>query len=1232
MKYLNPIFILFLLAFPLRSGAQLAPDAAPQKSYAPLTDSLTHRIILIGDAGQLDENKRHPVVEAVEKLIPMDKRTTVLFLGDNLYRHGLPYAWEPGYDDARAVLDSQANLADYTPGMVYMMPGNHDWMQSGPGGWEAVLRQEQYINSLNKPNLKFVPGGGCPGPIEVKLGDDVVIIIMDTQWWLHPYDKPGIESDCPQKTKQEVLEEIKDIVKANFDKLVIFAAHNPFKSKGPHGGYYTVKQHIFPFTDMNPKLYIPLPVLGSIYPITRSVFGTLSDLKYPDYVNMINAIEEILNTHAHVIRVGGHEHNLQWIQTDSNKNYIVSGAGSKHNRVSKSRELKFGTSSNGFAVLDVFKNKDVQISFFTASSDSFGQIFTGKVLNFKDLPVLEKKDTTEPIIAYKYSVFAPVSTQYEKTSWFKRFFQGNNYRKEWSTPVLFPTFDLKKTNGGFTIDGMGGGMQTKSLHLIDKNGEEWSLRTVDKDPAKAIPTFLRASIAEEVVQDMISASHPYGALAVPPLADAANVLAPKPTYYFVPDDPDFGYYRPLFASKIGMLERKEPVSYAVEKTISTSKLFNKMRENSDHVIDQQSLLRARLIDMLIADWDRHFDQWRWARLDTGKGKLYYPIPRDRDQVFFNSDGLLMKTIGHRFFPWMRGFHKDIDHINELGYSARDLDRLFLNKLDEAQWSQTIDSFLICMNDETLNQAVHAMPPEIVAIGGPDILEKLKSRRSQLKAKALKYYRFISKTITYVGSNEDEFYSVTGNDSGALLQIYTRSKKDADTNMLLFSRQIDPRVTKEVRLYGLNGNDFFYEAENVPKGIRFRYIGGRGNDTFDVRSRTASYAYDISYEENPVLNKRHLHRRFSTNPLTNEYTLPDYQYNITRFPWINLGYNPDDGVLAGIGFYRRTYGFHKEPFETEHRLSTLFAFAQRAFQIRYQGTFVGVRPGYSLKVATALYDPALSNFFGLGNETERQPGLSMKYYRARYKMFDGEVLAQRSWFGKATIGIGPMFQYYWYKDAPNEGKVLSDAGAFGLDPERVHQSKLHVGGKLQLSVNNINNELFPTRGVDWQTSFIALSGLSKNAHPITRLQSDMNIYASLSDPAKLVAVLRFGGGKIFSKNFEYYQALGVGANNYLRGFRKNRFAGDAMAYGSIELRAKLTEFRNKIIPGSFGLVGFDDIGRVWMSGEDSRKWHNTWGGGVYFIPYNLFIVSLTATKSTEEVLFNVTIGTKLNLTF
>src|SRR5258705_8518795 len=113
--------------------------------------------------------------------------------------------------------------------------------------------------------------------------------------------------------------------------------HHPFRSNGVHGGFFGLKQHIFPFTELQKNLYIPLPVLGSIYPISRSVFGTPQDLKHPDYSNMVTSIDEVLKTHPNVIHVAGHEHAMEWI-ADSNNNYIVSGSGCRTSRVSHSKK------------------------------------------------------------------------------------------------------------------------------------------------------------------------------------------------------------------------------------------------------------------------------------------------------------------------------------------------------------------------------------------------------------------------------------------------------------------------------------------------------------------------------------------------------------------------------------------------------------------------------------------------------------------------------------------------------------------------------------------------------------------------------------------------------------------------------------------------------------------------------------------------------------------------------
>ena len=1196
---------------------------------AQRNDSLVSRIVLIGDAGALTPDKHHTVVEAVEKYIPMDERTTVLFLGDNLYRHGLPDDQYQAYQAAKAVLDSQANIADHFKGKVYFIPGNHDWMNGAAGGYQAIVREQHYLDGLGKKNLKFYPEDGCPGPVQVAISDDVVLIMMDSQWWIHNNDKPGIESECPYKSKEEVVEEIKDIVNQNPRKLIIFACHHPFKTNGSHGGYYTIKQHIFPFTDIKKNLYLPLPGLGTIYPVSRSVFGTPQDVKHPNYSNMIAMVDDVLKTHPNVIHVAGHEHALEWI-ADSNNNYIVTGSGCRTARVSKSRHSKFEASQLGFATLDIFKDKSVRCTFYGAYPDSVAKLYSDEVLNYGKLPPEEEPDT---VLATYFGDKASVVTskKYGNSSGFRRFMLGRNYRREWSTLVTLPVMHINSTNGGYKITGAGGGFQTKSLHLEDKDGNEYNLRTIDKDPQKVLPPGMRATFAKDVVQDVISGAHPYAPLVVAPMADAAGIINAKPTFYYVPDEPALGFYRPLLANKVAMLELRRPVDKDV-KTRNTSKVINKLTGDNDHFVDQRKVLQARLLDITIADWDRHFDQWRWAVDDTGKGKLYYPIPRDRYQAFFRPQGAIMFIATKRFIPWMKGFG---EHYNKkflwLGHSPRNFDRIFLNELNENDWKKGIAQFQKAESDAVIENAVAQMPPEIVAIDSQFITTALKNRRDELTDKGLDYYRFLSKEVNVLGSNKDEFFTVKNKDNGILVQVHA---KEHDTAMLMYSRLFDPKVTKEIRLYGFNGNDNFDVDKQVHTKMKIRMIGGRGNDTFNVRGYARSSIYDLSTELNPVLESHKTDIYKSSKPSINDYNVNSYEYDYIRFPRLNVGYNPEDGVLVGIGILQRKFGFRKDPYKVQHLLTTLYAPSYSAFQARYRGGYIQFYRNLDLILNADLQMPALRNFFGYGNNTEFAPGKTNTFYRARYKYAAADVLVQKRLFGNGVLklGIGPTVFHYWNDQDRNKDLVLEYPQNIGLDSADVYQTKTYLGGKIVAEINNVNNDLFPTRGIYWRTTFTSMRNLTTNAKPYTDLHSDMNIYASLSELARLVAVLRLGGGHIFSDDFEYFQSESIGADNYLRGFRKNRFSGRSMAYGSFELRGKIADVKSYILPGTFGVVAFDDVARVWMDDELSKKWHNAYGGGLYYIPYNLFIISATLARSTEQWLFNATIGTKLNLTF
>src|SRR6185312_14784190 len=117
-----------------------------------------------------------------------------------------------------------------------------------------------------------------------------------------------------------------------------------------HGGYYTFKQHIFPLTTVRSGLYIPLPVIGSIYSVSRGVFGNVQDMRSPKYQDFRSQIEGVIHGHSNIVDVAGHEHTLQLLEHDS-VYYVVSGAGSKHTRVKMGKNSLWAREGVGFAVI-----------------------------------------------------------------------------------------------------------------------------------------------------------------------------------------------------------------------------------------------------------------------------------------------------------------------------------------------------------------------------------------------------------------------------------------------------------------------------------------------------------------------------------------------------------------------------------------------------------------------------------------------------------------------------------------------------------------------------------------------------------------------------------------------------------------------------------------------------------------------------------------------------------------
>jgi len=498
---------------------------------------------------------------------------------------------------------------------------------------------------------------------------------------------------------------------------------------------------------------------------------------------------------------------------------------------------------------------------------------------------------------------------------------------------------------------------------------------------------------------------------------------------------------------------------------------------------------------------------------------------------------------------------------------------------------------------------------------------------------MQYYRFLSRRVNVVGSNEKEYFKVTNHPNGLEVKVYARENRN-DTSFVMYDRVFDHHVTKEIRLYGLNDDDKFEIDSSVHSRIKLRIVGGKGNDTFDIKGSVKNFLYDLTpdVEKNYIIHTRRTRNLFSSEPPVNYYSILGYNYPINRFPRLNLGYNIEDGLFIGPGFFRRTFGFRNKPFATEQKLATLYAVGKGAYQVKYNAEVNHFYRNNDFLFSWTYVNPTLNNFFGLGNKSKIDPLKNLIFYRTRYDYMESELLIRQRFFERLHIMLGPTVFHYWNKQTDNIGKILERPSLFGLDSVSVYSKKTYVGGKLAIYFNNLNNELYPTRGVQWNNEFVSQAGVTKNTNNFTKLTSDMNIYASLAEASNFIAVVRFGAGHIFSKNFQYFQALNLGANNFLRGFRKTRFYGSSMAYNSIELRIKIAEVKSALFPGTLGIVGFNDVGRVWLKTETSHKWHDAYGGGVYFIPFKLVMISATVAVSDEEKLLNFSVGTKLNLTF
>lgn len=1211
------LYLIWVLLFSACATYNSQYKKESNASTFPTNKEIAHTFYLIGDAGNSAIGKSSKALTAFKKeLANANENSTALFLGDNVYPKGIPSKDSEDYTLSKHRLDIQIDAVKDFKGNPIFIAGNHDWYS----GLKGLKKQEEAINKA-LGEKSFLPNAGCPID-KVHISDAIDLIIVDSHWYLTNWNKhPKINDGCDIKTRADFFNEFSGLVKKARNKTTIVALHHPLFTNGAHGGEFSFADHMK-----------PLPVLGTIKNVLRKTGGVSNaDLQHKRYNDFKSRLATIAQVNETVIFASGHEHNLQYLIQD-NLHQIVSGSGSKTKAVRNKGAGIFGYATEGYTKLDVFKDGSSHVRFYSVDEDKV--VFETEVF-----PPHAKTISKEYPDSFPATVTSSIYTKEETTkSGFHNYLWGDRYRNLYSTGVTVPTVNLDTLFGGVTVGRQGGGTQSKSLRLVTKDGKNYVMRAMRKQGGQFLQTMFQneyvggqfeGTSTEALIMDVFTGSHPYASFVIGDLSDAAGIYHLNPKLYYIPKQKALGDMNTLFGDELYMIEEHgsdghgDKASFGHSNTVvSTADAIKKIDKNGKYLLDEKAHIKARLFDMLIGDWDRHQDQWRWLQFEENGKKVLRPLPRDRDQSFsIMSDGALLNTAvtlvpGSRL---LRKYSDDLKDLKGTTVGRFQLDVELIQESDMAVWLEQAKYLQENVTDEAIEKAFLNLPKEVIDESTEKIKKTMKARRGNLLKIAERYYKLVSKYAVIKGTNKSDVFDIERLDNGKTEVTGYRLKK-GEKEDVFHHRVYDADVTKEIWIYGLNDDDVFNVFGNGKAKIRVRLVGGQNNDTYDIKEGKKVAFYDYKSKESNIVTKK------GSKKLTDDYDTNVYDYNKLKNNVTQLiptiASNPDDGFKVGASFSKTNYGFERNPFTSQHKLNAAYYFSTSGVEAGYSSEFANVIGKLNFGIEADFTSASFAtNFFGFGNESSNlnkddDDIYDLDFNRVKIQSF--AVKPSLIWRGQlgGSLKLGAFYENNEVENTEDRFISSTDSPFTANNPIFDSQDFWGVDAKYHFA--NKNNAAFPTLGfqVALETGYKRNFDTENNgfAYVIPEIGFDYKLIPS----GKLVLATDFRGHINLGNDYEFYQAASIGGDNGLRGFRNERFTGKNAYTQSTDVRWSFSNLKTNIVPVQLGIYAGLDYGRVWENNDNSDEWHNSYGGGFFVNITNLLTANISAFNSDEDL--------------
>ncbi|GAA4232626.1 metallophosphoesterase [Postechiella marina] len=1229
--HIHPFKIVVLLAVTALFSACATHKLQVKKDleFEVKTQNKSHSFFIVGGFGnnKVDKNNKTLTNLLKSSLKKADKNSTLLFVGDNISEK--KGAWHKD----KTLIKEQLTLAKSFKGQVVFLPGTNEWKSKHI---DSIQKVEEYLDEVKNQEDYVLPKNGCPLEF-ININESLDLLLVDSQWFISNWENVvNINKKCTDiVTRKRFAEELEGYINDAQGKNLVIAMHHPIFSNGVYAGHNSFK-----------NVMAPIPVVSTLHKgvdyLGDFSNGNLLARPYNGFRALVASLAKASNR---ITIVSGHEESLQYLK-GGDIHQIISGSIGRSAPTKRSKstinsvggnlpyEGVFTYGKKGFVQLDYFKDGSSQVHFITTNSKPARFSVLDKFIeNTKQQNVTNTASKESVNTVYNLS-------KREKHGNFFKFLWGNRYRDYYYKPVTAPIAYLDTLNGGLHFTKKGGGHQSYSIRLEDNKQREFAMRSLRKDPLKFLKFRVpgvaftqndyKGSLPEDLISDFFTTAHPYMQMVINPMAKSVDVNHANTKLFYVPSQSELGRLNSTFGNQLYFIEQRpsdEQLNYkGYRRTIdekgkitdfeSTTDMLEKIKSDESYSVDQQSFVRARVFDMLLGDWDRHADQWRWAEYETPDGnKEFMPVPRDRDNAFPKFDGTAINII-QWFIPITRqwqSYGPTIKNTKWLNYAGSKLDKTILTNCDASNWEKEAIYIKKQLTNAKIDEAFKRLPKEVQDSTSNYIKESLKERLKLLPKYAKDYGEYLERRIVLYASEKDDEIKISRLAEGKT-RVEMRRLISKGKNKKFFDRLFNEDKTDEIWVYGLGDNDNFEVIGDANSKLVIRIIGGYGKDDYNIENRKKIKIYDWNHEKSEFTGKKtatQLTDLYKTNTFHWRYLEKDHTIVVPT-----LDFRTDDGFSIGTKGTYTNNGFNGNPFRQKHTLAAKYFFGFKASELKYKGVFANVFPRWNLEInGYASSQRYTRNFFGFGNNSiNAEDDVFQEFYRARTQ----QVKLQTGFVHK-TLKIKALYESFKVENMDSRffNTINFDTPIF----ERQH----YVGGETSIYYYNDDADDFPTKGLY----------LGLNAGYKTNTSGINNSFGYFKFKAEIIQKIIASGNLVFDTKAEYktniggdyffYHAPSIGGDNGLRGFRDERFTGKSYFYQSSDLRVRLKRYVTAVAPITVGLFGGFDYGRVWQPNEDSNTWHTSQGLGLWASAGNYLAINVGYFNSVEGNLIQFGFG-------